>query len=640
MIFTAEELGFAAKRNGMHFPEHVLDQLVAAIDSGKHVVLTGPPGTGKTTLAYLTAEVAQKSMLCTGYLPTTATTEWTTFETIGGFQPTAEGLIFRPGMFVEAIESGRWLVIDELNRSNFDRAFGQLFTVLSGQAVVLPFKRGGRVQPISLVPPGVDAPDDTDADPAAGHVADPRHDERVRQEPALRDVVRAHAAVRVRRGHLPVRRGLPRAARGSRATSSASSCRCGGSATSARPCTSTPPSSRSAGPRTSRRGAACSTRSSTPTSCRSSRASTTSRPSRCTSSMAELLDEHRARRGPPHHRRGPRHRAPGLSSHVRRRARAAASPSCSSGWRAPTTRSGSPPRCSACRRGWHASSSAPCSPPATRPRTCSTPCPRSCARWRSPPPTEPERCVGEIRGPVLWGETMSARSSSAGDPGLFVCATTTKAYDTDENRVLKAALAAVHRAGRHAEHGMEGYTDEVVKRARHNGQHAGRLLEHQTLAQVPVVRPTGRALRRTRAGQPAPHLPPRPRPARAGRASRCRPPHLSAFADERTARPARPARGHPPAPRGRHRHQPGAPQRPRRAGRRAAHATTTPAAAATPGHLDGITIGDVLLDVPDPLDGDPARPGPRLEARAGDAARGAGRGRGRRRGSRGARRSR
>ncbi|MGE3621770.1 MAG: hypothetical protein AB7L84_15035, partial [Acidimicrobiia bacterium] len=62
-----------------------------------------------------------------------------------------------------AIESGRWLVIDELNRSNFDRAFGQLFTVLSGQPVVLPFKRAGRIDPISLVPPGVEPPLDTDA---------------------------------------------------------------------------------------------------------------------------------------------------------------------------------------------------------------------------------------------------------------------------------------------------------------------------------------------------------------------------------------------------------------------------------------------------------------------------------------------
>ena len=101
-------------------------------------------------------------MMCTGYLPTTATSEWTTFETIGGLQPTAEGLIFRPGLFVEAIMTGRWLVIDELNRSNFDRAFGQLFTVLSGSPVVLPFKRAGQSSPISIVPSGLEAPPDTD----------------------------------------------------------------------------------------------------------------------------------------------------------------------------------------------------------------------------------------------------------------------------------------------------------------------------------------------------------------------------------------------------------------------------------------------------------------------------------------------
>src|SRR3954462_11826488 len=129
--FSAEELAKAARELGMVYPVHVLDQLVAAIDAGKHVVLTGPPGTGKTTLAYLAADVGQHAMLCTGYLPTTATTEWTTFETIGGFQPTSDGFIYRPGMFIDAIDSGRCLFFVNVTASTVICAFGQLFTVLS-----------------------------------------------------------------------------------------------------------------------------------------------------------------------------------------------------------------------------------------------------------------------------------------------------------------------------------------------------------------------------------------------------------------------------------------------------------------------------------------------------------------------------
>ncbi len=116
--------------------------------------------------------------------------------------------------------------------------------------------------------------------------------------------------------------------------------------------------------------------------------------------------------------------------------------------------------------------------------------------------TQTELCVGSIRGPVLWSETISARASSFGDEGLFVCKTPSRAYDIDENRVLVAALNAVREAAQVAEHNNQHALDDpMIRAARRRGLEANRYLEHPSLASVSRERPKPRALKRTRSGK-------------------------------------------------------------------------------------------------------------------------------------------
>jgi len=160
--FGAESVSELAAGQGLRVPGQVVGAVTAAIRAGKHVILTGPPGTGKSTLAKLVAEAGRRALMCTGYLTATATADWSTADTIGTSVDSAHGRVFRAGVATQAIDSGRWLIIDEFNRADIDRAFGELFSVLAGQEVVLAHRRSEMAPPLSIVPFGGEVPEATE----------------------------------------------------------------------------------------------------------------------------------------------------------------------------------------------------------------------------------------------------------------------------------------------------------------------------------------------------------------------------------------------------------------------------------------------------------------------------------------------
>ena len=149
-----------------------LEEIISALLTGKSVLLTGAVGTGKTHLAKILPEIAWKDH-DGGYYSSivTATSDWTTTDVIGGIHPKVDdaGKItyeIQKGCVANTVSlnwkegtnksitrdsfeglnaeenlhkfKGVWLVIDEFNRANIDKAFGQMFTALEYKKMQIP----------------------------------------------------------------------------------------------------------------------------------------------------------------------------------------------------------------------------------------------------------------------------------------------------------------------------------------------------------------------------------------------------------------------------------------------------------------------------------------------------------------------
>src|SRR5699024_2653653 len=123
--------------------DYLVRQIQTALVNNKDIIFNGPPETSKSKLAKQVCESYQAD-----YQMTTATADWSTYETIGGYMPLSNGTLrFNPGIFLDCFKDSdthyplnKWLIVDEMNRADIDKAFGSLFSAFTCYPITLKFQ--------------------------------------------------------------------------------------------------------------------------------------------------------------------------------------------------------------------------------------------------------------------------------------------------------------------------------------------------------------------------------------------------------------------------------------------------------------------------------------------------------------------
>lgn len=110
-----------------------------------------------------------------------------------------------------------------------------------------------------------------------------------------------------------------------------------------------------------------------------------------------------------------------------------------------------------------------------------------------------ERCVGHVRGPIQWSETITAWASGVGVNDVFVCGTPRRDFDVPENRLIVWLLKRLVSAGRRTAGDAAAWFDpDEIERVRLQGRTAQQLLSHPSLRGISSRKLDGREWRLVR----------------------------------------------------------------------------------------------------------------------------------------------